>query len=315
MVIICRATQIRKIGAWSLAGTLGLALSAAALPLVAGICALQGQSSPPGQSGQSSKRSDAALPRGKKLVLKDGSFHMVREYKIDGERVRYYSVERSQWEEIPTEMVDWEATRQAEAAKQEADATLAAKVGKEESARKAVFVNVDASVEVAPNVFLPDGEGIFALDGTKVFALTQAETDVKLNKTQVVKQILIPIPIIPSRHTISLLGEHAKVRSTNGQLEFYVRTKDGHTPDVVLIHARLHGGNRRIENIDRLFGGEMARRETLPIERWELVKGVSRLTLSAPLEPGEYAIAEIARGSEDDLYVWDFGIDPAPAAK
>ena len=315
MAVICRATQIRKIGAWSLAGALGLTLSAAALPLLAGFRALQSQSGPPVQSRETSERSDAALPRGKKLVLKDGSFHLVREYKIDGERVRYYSVERSQWEEIPADMVDWAATEQAEAAKQQADATLAAKVGKEESARKAVFVNVDASVEVAPGVFLPDGEGIFALDGTKVFALAQAETDVKLNKTQVVKQILIPIPIIPSRHTISLLGEHAKVRSTNGQLEFYVRTKDGHTPDVVLIHARLHGGNRRIENIDRLFGGEMARRETLSIERWELVKGVSRLTLAAPLEPGEYAIAEIARGSEDDLYVWDFGIDPAPAAK
>ena len=238
---------------------------------------------------------------------------MVREYKVDAERVRYYSVERSQWEEIPADMVDWPATQQAEAAKQQADATLAAKVGTEETARKAVFVNVDASVEVAPGVFLPDGEGIFALDGKNVFALTQAETDVKLNKTQVVKQILIPIPIIPSRHTISLLGAHAKVRSTNGQLEFYVRTKDAHTPEVVLIHARLHGGNRRIENVDRLLGAEMAQRDTLSIERWELVKGVSRFTLSAPLAPGEYAIAEIARGSEDDLYVWDFGIDPAPA--
>jgi hypothetical protein len=315
VAVISCATQIRKIGAWSLAATLSLALSATALPLLAGFHGLQSQSTPPNPSGQSSERSDAALPRGKKLVLKDGSFHLVREYKIDGERVRYYSVERSQWEEIPSDMVDWEATKQAEAAKHAADATLAAKIGAEESARKAVFVNVDASVEVAPNVFLPDGEGIYALDGTKVFSLAQAETDVKLNKTQVVKQILVPIPIIPSRHTISLLGEHAKVRSTNGQLEFYVRTKDGHTPDVVLIHARLHGGNRQIENIDRLFGGEMARRETLPIERWELVKGVSRLTLSAPLAPGEYAIAEIARGSEDDLYVWDFGIDPAPAAK
>jgi hypothetical protein len=30
------------------------------------------------------------------------------------------------------------------------------------------------------------------------------------------------------------------------------------------------------------------------------------------LEPGEYAVAEIVRGSEEDLYVWDFGIDAKP---
>ncbi|MGA8981677.1 MAG: hypothetical protein WB470_03315, partial [Candidatus Acidiferrales bacterium] len=30
------------------------------------------------------------LPRGKKLMLKDGSFQLVREYQVDGDRVRYY---------------------------------------------------------------------------------------------------------------------------------------------------------------------------------------------------------------------------------
>ena len=262
------------------------------------------------QDGQSADQSDAKLPRGKKLVLKDGSFHMVREYKVDGQRVRFYSVERSQWEELPTDMVDWPATEGTEAARKQADAALAAKIGADEKARKAVFVSVDASVEVSPGVFLPDGEGIFILDGKNVSALPQAETDIKLDKKQTLKQILVPIPIIPSRQNISLLGERAKVRSTNGELEFYMRTKDGHTPDVVLIHARVQKGVRQIENLDRLFGGEMARRNTLSLERWELVKGVTRLTLSAPLAPGEYAVAEIVRGSEEDLYVWDFGIDP-----
>jgi hypothetical protein len=287
----------------------------AASLLVSGFQPLQNQSNPPDKTGQSAERSDASLPRGKKLVLKDGSFHMVREYKVDGQRVRYYSVERSQWEEIPSDMVDWPATEQAETARKQTDATLAAKIGAEEKARKAVFVNVDASVEVAPGVFLPDGEGIFALDGTNVFPLPQAETDTKLDKKQTLKQILIPIPVIPSRQTISMLGERAKVRSTNAQMEFYMRTKDGHTPEVVLIRARVHGGNRQIENLDHMFGSEMAKRNTLPIERWELVKGVTRLTLSQTLAPGEYAVAEIVRGSQEDLYVWDFGIDPAPAAK
>src|ERR1700761_4085177 len=45
------------------------------------------------------------LPKGKKLILKDGSFQVCREYKREGDSVRYYSVERSAWEEIPAELV------------------------------------------------------------------------------------------------------------------------------------------------------------------------------------------------------------------
>lgn len=255
-------------------------------------------------------------PRGKKLMLQDGSFHLVREYKVEGDRVRYYSVERSQWEEIPADLVDWDATKKVEAAEEKQDAALLAKVHGDEKARKAVVVDIDASVEVAPNVYLPDGEGLFLLDNLKVTPLLQADTDIALNKTQLLKQILIPIPIIPSRHTVSLLGTRAKLRFTNGQPEFYRRTKDRHEPEIYLIHAKVHGDKRQIENLDRLFQVEFARRNSLPMEKWELVKGVYRLTMSQPLEPGEYALAEVARANGTELYVWDFGVDgKAGAAK
>ena len=47
------------------------------------------------------------------LYLKDGTRHMVREYKVDGDRVRYYSTERGDWEEIPLELVDIDKTESA----------------------------------------------------------------------------------------------------------------------------------------------------------------------------------------------------------
>ena len=36
-----------------------------------------------------------------KLYLTDGTYHLVREYQVQSDRVRYYSVERGEWEEIP----------------------------------------------------------------------------------------------------------------------------------------------------------------------------------------------------------------------
>src|SRR5229473_8179458 len=35
-----------------------------------------------------------------KLYLKDGSYQLVREYKVEKDRVRFFSTDRAEWEEI-----------------------------------------------------------------------------------------------------------------------------------------------------------------------------------------------------------------------
>src|ERR1700691_5343901 len=46
-----------------------------------------------------------------KLYFKDGSDQLVREYKIEDDRLSYYSVDRDEWEEVPLSIVDLDKTK------------------------------------------------------------------------------------------------------------------------------------------------------------------------------------------------------------
>jgi hypothetical protein len=56
------------------------------------------------------------------------------------------------------------------------------------------------------------------------------------------------------------------------------------------------------------------KRDTISVERWEIAPTVFRFTVSKPLPPGEYALAEILPGGMN-LFVWDFGVDAADSSK
>jgi hypothetical protein len=249
------------------------------------------------------------LPRGKKLILKDGSFQLVREYQVDGDRLRYYSIDSSQWDEMPADLVDWDKTKAVAAEEASRDAAAVAKARATEVARHAQPLDIDASVEAAPGVFLPPGEGLFSFDGKTVLKLAQASIDSKLVKKKVVEQIFVPVPIVPTQHNITIHRPHAEYRVENGQPEFYMRLADAQEPDLELIRATTHGDSREIEKLDQLFGQKRLRKSTLPMQRWQVAPGLYRFTLGTPLEPGEYALAEVVEDSGISLYVWDFGVD------
>lgn len=272
------------------------------------------------------------LPRGKKLVLKDGSFQLVRDYARNGERVRYLSAERGDWEEIPASMVDWEATARAAAEEANEAEALAKKVRAQEQAQNLQPVmDVDASLQVAPGVFLPAGEGMFMVDGKSVRLLEQAGSQVKTDKKQFLKQVLSPIPIVPGKQNVQIPGARAKSRVTNTQLEFYLReappdpdrtspivksSRPGESgPEVELVRATVKGDKRQLESIKNLFGEQLeTKRTTIAIERWDVAPAVYRFTLGEALPPGEYALAEILPDGMN-LFVWDFGVDTAAGAK
>jgi hypothetical protein len=256
----------------------------------------------------------APLPRGKKLMLKDGTFQLVREYHVEGDRVRYYSIEQSQWDEMPESLVDWDATKKVEAEESKHNAEVVAKIHAREAGRTAQGLDIDASLEVAPGVFLPPGEGIFAFDGKSVAKIPQAPADIKFSKKQMLKQVLVPIPIVPSRHTVSLSGARAKLRIVSAQTEFYMRTADGREPELELLKAKIKDDERYLENLDQLFKEQgTTGQTTVLMQRWLIAPGVYRFTLEQHMDPGEYALAEIVQGGGTNLYFWDFGLDAEPA--
>ena len=279
----------------------------------------------PGPSAPQTK-STASTPKGRKLVLKDGSYQFIREYQRNGDRVRYFSTERGAWEEIPAAMVDWEATKKAEAADEKSSEALLEKVHIQEAATHAETpVDVDASLTVAPGVFLPDGEGMFAVEGKSVKHIEQAGSQVKTDKKTVLKQVLVPLPIIPSKRNVEIPGARAALRLTTAQPEFYLRevapdadqdsaiersSRVGDIgPEVVLVRAKVKGNKRLLESIRSYFGQEVGQeRQEIPIQRWDVAPNVFRFTLSQSLPPGEYALAELLPDGLN-LFVWDFAVD------
>ncbi|GAC1665444.1 MAG: hypothetical protein NVS9B4_21080 [Candidatus Acidiferrum sp.] len=284
---------------------------------------------PQGQQTAEKQGDSGTLPRGQKLVLKDGNFQLVRSYQRDGERVRYYSLERAAWEEIPASMVDWDATAKAGKERQAAEAALLKKVHTLEQAQKIeTALDIDASLQVGPKTFLPPGEGMFLIEGPNVTPLTQASSQVKADKKRTLEQIISPVPIVPSKRNIEIPGSKAQIRvvpSKTERIEFYLReappdpdraspilksSRPGESgPELVLLRATVKGNSRRLQSISSILGHETSTQEhSVAMQRWEVAPFVYRFTLAESLTPGEYALAEILPDGMN-VYVWDFGVD------
>jgi hypothetical protein len=279
-------------------------------------------------NGASDDPAGARLAHGKKLVLKDGNFQLVGSYERKGERVRYFSVERNAWEEIPAALIDWEATEKARVDEEKAEAALVKRVAAQEQAHNIVsVVDVDASLPVGSGVFLPSGEGMFVVAGKSVTRLEQVGSQTRADKKRAIEKVLSPLPIVPSKHYVEIPGGKARFRvHTFGELpEFYLREAapdpDNPTaiwqssrqglegPEVELVRAEVKGDKRRLKAIRSLMGQEIsAEMNTIVIQRWEIAKNVYRFTISEPLPPGEYALAEILPDGMN-VFVWDFGVD------
>jgi hypothetical protein len=302
-----------------------LSLSMLLLPTLSGIDAWsRAQESKTTTTEKKSK----VYPRGLKLTLTDGTYQLVREYQRNGDHVRYYSMERGAWEELPAALVDWSATAKAEAEMEKQSKELVEKVHKQEEARRLDNVaDIDASLRVGDGAFLPTGEGMFVVEGKTIRILDQAGSELKTDKKRVIAEVLSPVKVVPGKQTVVMQGAHAAVRLKTDHPEFYLREappdpnstssiqrsrRAGESgPDVELVRTKVGRNSRVLESISTLFGQAVSEnRNEISMQRWEVAPNVYRFTLSQPLPAGEYVLAEVLEEGLN-LYVWDFGLDAA----
>src|SRR6202142_3683788 len=151
----------------------------------------------------------------KRLILKDGSYQLATKWEVKGDRVRYLSAERNEWEEVPNSLVDWAATDKF--AKDRAagvPAPEAVELDKEiEAERRAEEAKTP---QVAPGLRLPEDGGMLLLDTFQTqpqLVLLQQNTG-ELNRNTKGNILRSAInPIASSKQTIELDGPHASVQA------------------------------------------------------------------------------------------------------
>jgi len=244
----------------------------------------------------------AAFAANIKLYLKDGGFHLVREYQVQADRVRYYSVERSQWEEIPLNLVDLRRTQSEIAERQTEHAEEAKAVAEEENAVR------EARAEVAK---IPQDPGVYYVEDNAVKPIKAAESKMHNHKGRTVLQVLSPVPMVTGKSTLELDGLHSQNVLTNPEQEFYIQlSADEHYGIVKLTPEH---GIRIVEKITMLPVSKEIIEEPIEVQvfRKQITQdGLYKLWPMKPMPPGEYAVVQFTPG-KTDMQVWDFAIQPA----
>ncbi|HLM83202.1 MAG TPA: hypothetical protein VK302_21565 [Terriglobales bacterium] len=276
----------------------------------------------------------------RRLILKDGSYQSVTKYEIHGDRVRYFSAERGEWEEVPNALIDWDATAKFEQGRLQGKvAPEAVELDKElEAERKAEQAR---SPRVAPNLRLPDEGGIFLLDTyenqPQLAELQQSGSEVDKNRKSNILRAAIN-PMSGARQTIELPEAHAKIQSHTTVPSLYINidlnsndAKQGAPATVQaatgapslpptgerfkIIRVQVKGGKRIAGGVNVAVTGKMKTDERFVASTTTtMTGGWVKLTPAEPLATGEYALIEMLGKEAMNLYVWDFGVNPAATA-
>lgn len=265
----------------------------------------------------------------KRLILKDGSYQPATKWEVHGDRVRYYSAERYDWEEVPNNLVDWPATEKWEkenASHRISEETKEASAELEE-ARRAEEARTPT---VATGVKLPSQGGVFLLDKfhgqPQLVELVQSGGEVKKDMGRNVLRAAVN-PLASMKQSIELPGLRARVQAHETRPVIYVEVDtdtDSSTASAPadpahrfrLVRLQRKKDTRVVGNLKiASMTGKVSQQQSFIETVAEPFSGDwVKVTSTRDLEPGEYALAEMLGEKQINLYVWDFGVDPSAAA-
>ena len=270
----------------------------------------------------------------RRLILKDGTYQSVTKYEVHGERVRYFSAERGEWEEVPKALIDWDATDKFEQGRQDGKlAPEAVELDKElEAERRAEQARTP---EVAPGLRLPNEGGIFLLETyenqPQLAELQQSGGDLEKNTKSNILRAAIN-PLASARQTIELPGAHAKIQSHTAVPSLYINIDadqgapaTAHSPTAdpapsatdrfKIIRIDVKGGKRVAGALKiAVTGKTKTDQRFVAATVTPMTGGWVKLTPTEPFPAGEYAVAEMLEKEGINLYVWDFGVNPSAPA-
>ena len=231
-----------------------------------------------------------------KLYLKDGTYHSVREYEKVGDRIRYYSSERGDWEEIPLELVDLQRTESEVKTKAEAIKKDAAELDAEEKAEREQRREIER---------IPVETGVFIVDGEKLQVFKQAEAKIVTNKRRSILKAMAPIPIVSGKATVEVDGPTSSTRVTGIRPEIYIRLVNEERFGIV--HLKPSKTGRIVQNWTILpVVKEIAEEaDTVEVFRKQISDGLYKIWPAKEMPPGEYAVIEYTEG-KGNVQIWDF---------
>jgi hypothetical protein len=247
----------------------------------------------------------AALAANVKMYMKDGSYQVVREYSVKDDRVRFYSVERSSWEEVPLSLVDLKRT-EAEVSERKATLSEEAKVLSEED--KAERALQDEIMKI------PQTPGVYYVQDGKAVVVPQGRSTVHTAKGRAILSAMSPVPLVPGKSTLILLEKHSRNVLHNPQQEFYIQLSEEERFGIVKLDERM--SERIVEKITVIPVSKEVVEEPTEVEifRKQLTPdGLYKIWPMQPLAPGEYAVVQYTAGKLN-MQVWDFRCAPEKTA-